>query len=120
MTPALTQTLVEEFQSLYTSETTFICCDGWYNLIHEMSKELVEKGYENHITCVKQKFGQLRVVFDAIVERDLRAVVVKYECMSKNTCEICGSTEDVRMTNVDNWIGLRCAECLLEIQLERL
>lgn len=71
------------------------CDKGWYNLIN-VGLSMLNK-YDIQFTCIKEKFGGLRIYFNEIkelsdVDYDKVSNIIQYmEKLSYKTCEICGS-----------------------------
>jgi hypothetical protein len=97
------------------------CCDGWFELIHQMSlnieaiaqrlqTERVSKSKLPHISQVKEKFGDLRIYLndsaagvDEIIEGARRKAA--------QTCELCGDTGKKQMTSSE-WLMVLCDRCV--------
>ena len=90
----------------------FECCDGWYDLIDELSKKLEPLGVV--AMQVKEKLGGLRFYIGA-VDNDIADEVFQYiseaEAKSYEICELCGKPGKV---NRQGWIQVRCTECNLK------
>lgn len=93
----------------------FECGDGWEPLIRrclekiEALRTLEPDAHQFALSQVKEKYGTLRIylgcgtdaMFDAAVEA---------ERASEQTCEGCGTTQDVT-TNDRGWISTLCVSC---------
>ena len=92
------------------------CGDGWHHLIEPLvdhvNKVNAERAPEEQIEIVqiKEKFGGLRFYTHGRDEK-LSQLIEEAERESYNTCEICGSTDDVGQT-ADGWITTMCRKCL--------
>jgi len=118
MKKELQESLVKTFSTLYEPDFEFRCDDGWYQLIYNMSEEVIREDERTVITTVKEKFGELRVYSDSV---PFSPVIDKYEKISRYTCEMCGSTENAKIVDTGNrWFKCMCKECLLRIHLEQL
>jgi hypothetical protein len=82
--------------------------DGWFDLVDEMSKKIVEVDPEAVALQVKEKFGLLRVYIAG--NEEAWNVVAEYEDKSAFICEMCGTTENVT-TNGKGWIKTYCDSC---------
>ena len=91
----------------------FECRDGWYWLIDQLCSSI-----QNYIdwndkeqvvaTQVKEKFGTLRFYVRGGDEYT-SGMIWLAEAMSRNVCELCGSTKDIGQTS--GWIMTSCKEC---------
>ncbi len=126
MSPEKDKYLVERYPKIFRDRngdmrTTAMCwgldChDGWFNIIEQLCDSI-----QNYIdlnphlnitqvvaTQVKEKFGGL--CFYYIGGDDvIRGMVRLAENMSYNTCEFCGSIENIGYTK--GWIYTICKEC---------
>lgn len=87
------------------------CGNGWYNLINELSEKLEKLGVV--AAQVKEKFGGLRFYLNPCNEdvwEEAHNLVREAEIKSFETCEICGTTENVE-TKGPGWIRTLCNEC---------
>lgn len=94
------------------------CLDGWADLIYNLCKELndlyVANGWdvkEIEILQIKEKFGGLRFYTGGLIEGG-HDIINKYEELSFETCEKCGTHGEVRD---GRWIMTLCDECYKEI-----
>ena len=102
----------------------FECLDGWYDLIDNLCKEILEHCYNARIPLpsvnqVKEKFGGLRFYIDTVIDYEednatikkydaLYAIIDKYEAKSFNVCEECGKPGSF----IHNGRAYtRCSEC---------
>jgi len=85
---------------------------GWDGLVDQMLLELREIDPDIKIVQIKEKFGLLRVYFDTLSGRynELEAIIDKYEALSGQTCESCGTTENVTREGA-YWVKTLCKEC---------
>ena len=91
------------------------CNYGWYPLIMDMLKELIDAGWNKQIAVIKQKFGYLEfyptIPYSALPDVQ-QAIVRKYQERAKHTCELTGVSEDTGWWG-DGWITCICrAEAL--------
>ncbi|HEX8586144.1 MAG TPA: hypothetical protein VF680_17260 [Allosphingosinicella sp.] len=77
---------------------------GWYQLVKDLIEELIQAGWDKHITQVKEKFGGLRFYTNGLTQEQ-RLIVDKYEELSYHTCEECGEPGKVRN---DGWVTVLC------------
>lgn len=106
---------------------------GWNKLFNEMCNELDSVKYINiGILEAKEKHGTLQTdyyieanSYDSetgglrsllLGEEEARNIVSKYEKLSKNTCERCGSIENVKTIAITQFgfLATRCCECYVE------
>ncbi|MCD8207744.1 MAG: hypothetical protein LUD72_07395 [Bacteroidales bacterium] len=94
------------------------CGKGWdgilqpvYDYIHWWNEEHIDEGERIYITQVKEKYGTLRVYCNHETQT-LSDVIRKAEGDSCVICEICGSTDDVGMT--EGWNTTICHKCLVD------
>lgn len=87
------------------------CGDGWFDLIFKLCEDIEKLKPESFLVeQVKEKFGGLRFYctyssgIDGIGE-----LLRKAEDDSYETCEYCGSKENV--TSEGNWIVTLCDKC---------
>jgi hypothetical protein len=89
--------------------------EGWLPLILELDKKLSAIDPNYAIVQIKEKFGGLRYYFDCSVDvsqADMEAMhelEVKYERLSYEVCEFCGSTKNV--VTDGGWLKTHCPEC---------
>ena len=60
---------------------------GWFPILRNLVTELRASGWDGKIGQIKEKFGSLRFYPDSPADDD---VIVKYEALSRKTCEYCG------------------------------
>jgi hypothetical protein len=93
----------------------FECGDGWFNIIDHLCESI--QGYIDNndkaqvvATQVKEKYGTLRFYYNG--GDDLTdGMVWLAEVISHHTCEMCGTTQDVKSDSVYGWILTLCPEC---------
>lgn len=94
--------------------------DGWYAIIDMLCKRIRKVCKDGDVPVpraeqIKEKFGGLRFYLGPIHE-DVADKIYEMkrlaELMSFRTCESCGTTEDVVVT--EGWIKVRCMDCLEE------
>ena len=90
-------------------------CDvGWYHIINPLFDYIENYNKENPnnkivVQQVKEKFGELRF-YVSHMNKTLSDMIDKAEEESWETCESCGSKDNVIHT--DHWIWTVCKECL--------
>ncbi|MBB2148180.1 hypothetical protein [Pedobacter gandavensis] len=80
---------------------------GWRSLLISLVKELDESGWDREVSCIKEKFAQLRFHADQADED----IIEKYEQLSEITCETCGGKGKIRY---DTWNYVACRAHYLE------
>jgi predicted DNA-binding antitoxin AbrB/MazE fold protein len=95
----------------------YIECDiGWFDIIDEALKDIqnvsFEEGENIQVVQIKEKFGGLRIYYDAETEdedrlRRLEDIVYNAEKVSYTVCEICG---EAGKPNKKSWIKTLCVE----------
>lgn len=102
--------------------------DGWIPICEKVEKRIKE--YNNshpnsliEIFQIKSKFGELRVyLMDAITGDDihtpeeLKPFIEEVEEEALETCEWCGSKEEVRTFSYRGWIRTLCDSCEKELK----
>lgn len=116
----LDEALCKEFPTLYihrhgnTQYTAmcwgFECDDGWYSLIREASRKIVEVCPNAIMTQVKEKYGNLRLYH---IGNDESLDVEDWACKeSKTICEVCGAPGKIVSTSGDRygWLKTLCSK----------
>ncbi len=75
----------------------------WYPLVVELMKELHEHGWDRKVSCIKEKFAQLR--FYTADEYD--EIVEKYTKRSEHICESCGERGEIRYNTGWDYVACR-------------
>jgi hypothetical protein len=93
------EVLQERYQHIL-KKLPYIECDiGWFDLIDEALKDILDIAYEEdepiQVVQIKEKFGGLRIYYDAESEDEdrlhrLEDIVYNAEKLSYKTCEVCG------------------------------
>ena len=91
--------------------------EGWLHLIKDMIEELIALGWDKRLVQCKEKFGGLRFYVETYPEGG-QEVTIKYENISHETCEKCGSDGSPRKIN--SWIYTFCDEHAKEKEEEIL
>ena len=78
----------------------FTIDDGWYLIVRDVAA-IAEQDIKsrNHRCCVaqvKEKLGTLRIYFENAEDNFLMGVAAMAEAISARTCEVCGTTKDVK------------------------
>jgi len=126
MKKELQDKIINDFPKLFKCRDTqyefyFETENGWYNLIYTACKELQEWSdtttAQITIRQIKEKFGAIRIYTNVDNDKDLdidtseiTAIVDRAEDLSTQTCEKCGSMENVERTNF-GWIKHLCTVC---------
>lgn len=91
--------------------------EGWSELVDELAEKLLLVDSSVKVVQVKEKFGGLRFYLDRYPDEhyeEISALVSEYENKSYDTCEFCGSTEDVETKPTRNWVKTLCPDCRVE------
>lgn len=131
MSPEKTSKLYKDFPSLYRDRFLpdsvsrmsdgFCCGDGWFDIIYRMSDELDvafvaemidDASFEYpSVFQIKEKFGTLRVHLEGKYTNKATDIISKYERLSSETCETCGSTTEVRSRGIRGYVVTWCEVC---------
>lgn len=88
----------------------FECGDGWFDLIDELSKNLVKLDSAIRVGQVKEKYGGLRFYLDNDNYSDeIGDLIHEAEAKSYKICGGCGSENNVTIKN--RWVGPICEDC---------
>jgi hypothetical protein len=88
--------------------------DGWVPIVEDLYIALKALDPTLVVKQVKEKFGTLRFYFRCEEDRydELAALVYKAEAKCAQTCEMCGSTENVECkAGESGWVKTLCAKC---------
>ncbi len=89
------------------------CGDGWYDLFHNLCKQIVELDPNAVAEQVKEKFGGLR--FYIFTESpEVHKLIDLYENKSQETCEVCGIEGVLR--NRRGWYKTLCEKHAIELK----
>lgn len=102
--------------------------DGWLPIVQKIP-ELVEQYNRNRsfdeqieVFQIKSKFGELRVYLDYKNGNSVDDIpgltdeIDKIICKCCNTCEWCGSNENVTTSAYNGWIRTLCDKCNNELR----
>jgi hypothetical protein len=107
----LKKKLMSEFPTLYTDELFDLSVgDGWFDLLHDLSKKILEFDDEVKVLQIKEKFGTLRFYTTATNDA-VYSVIREAEKRSSVTCENCGDVEDTKLDATTGWAKTLCLEC---------
>jgi hypothetical protein len=87
---------------------------GWFFIANEMCKE-ISNDSKNTISCIKEKFASLRCyAYNTHSMLDeTQSCLRRIETQSCLTCQICGSTNDVKINSLNSgWMYRICQSCL--------
>jgi len=93
---------------------------GWSGTLDRLMLALAEiPGWDPKcVSQIKSKFGGLRFYYrlprdaDEALKTNVRALLEQFEEEASNTCDRCGSTEEVKTTSdAAGWIRTECAAC---------
>ncbi len=82
--------------------------DGWFNLLYDLCKKVVELDGEVHLVQVKEKFGGLRFYIDGTKNEEVWKVISEAEERSFHICEKCGKPGTLRE---GGWLLTLCDKC---------
>lgn len=94
------------------------CGEGWYSLLKPIFNYIDEynkdKNEEDKIVPlqIKEKFGELRF-YANFYTKELEELISQAEYEASQTCEICGSKNDIGFTI--GWITTCCKDCVLKM-----
>jgi len=120
MNAAHTKKLVEDFPELFYyykhREGTvlvpmafgFECGDGWFELIYNLSKDIVAMDDHVQAAQVKEKFGGLRFYINGTRRPEVFDRINEAEQASYSVCELCGKPGKPYS---DGWIQTLCPDC---------
>jgi hypothetical protein len=97
------------------------CGDGWLPLIDALCNDIqkyidITDVPQIEVTQVKQKFGGLRFYYRPY-EKEIDKMIWAACEHSTNTCEECGSTDNVTMTK--GWISPKCEDCMRKYKRQK-
>jgi len=89
---------------------------GWFDRLDQMCEELSALGFFVQLTCVKQKFGKLRVHFDYNTGnteqlKQIQAIVQRTEEECNSMCSMCGVKLTEQQLSRLYGIGYICDSC---------
>ncbi len=87
---------------------------GWRPFVMNAIIEIEDLG--GHITCVKEKYGGLRIYYTTPIitsetYEKLNKIVQEAENKCEKICEECGKEGQLR--SIGGWYKTRCEECVL-------
>ena len=82
--------------------------EGWFELTAQLIKDCLAVGWSGKLHQSKEKFGGLRF-YTGSVQKEIQSIVQKAGIDSYNTCEKCGSHEEIGKTS--GWIKTFCRLC---------
>ena len=91
--------------------------EGWASLINE-AIDLVNKfnnehpnlEYPVHIVDIKEKWGILQIDLDFYYD-NLDEQIIDICLRSRNVCEYCGTTENVKTSSIHGYMQTLCPKC---------
>ena len=99
------------------SSNYFECGEGWYPLIQELIKDIIELGWDKQICQVKEKFGGLRFYINS-GSTEVFNRICEAEKESYQICEMCGSAGKLRKDI--GWLRTLCEDHHQEIKLRKV
>ena len=111
--------LLKKYEHMLTKDERYAirmfgieCGDGWRTILENLFANiqlLIDGGAPMiELHQVKEKFGGLRFYAEEC-DDNVRKAISDAELAAWNTCELCGSTEEVGCTN--GWITVCCRKC---------
>lgn len=100
----------------------FECDDGWFNILDKALGEILSH-VMNHfplgfsVSQVKEKYGKLEIYLSHSDET-LNKITYYATCESFKTCEVCGTKENIGMTQ--KWFKTICESCYDLSRLKKL
>lgn len=91
----------------------FECNEGWYPLIQKLIEDLIQLGWDKHVTQVKEKFGGLRFYINE-GSNEVHDRITKAEQESYTICEMCGAPGEIRRDL--GWYRTLCEAHHIEIK----
>ena len=91
--------------------------DGWYDLLEtlwgnlDLYLETFPPEERIYITCVKEKFGSLRVYTNQH-DDGVQKIIDDAEAQSNYVCEVCGKPGKMYLIHSAYWHGVRCDRCV--------
>jgi hypothetical protein len=80
---------------------------GWYELLKKLLIELKQAGWDKRVSCIKEKYAELRFHTDGFDE-----IINRYTEDSKTVCETCGERGKIR--NPNGWDYGACRKHYIE------
>ena len=104
--------------------------DGWLDICNEIIKNVEEYNRNRviedqiEISQIKSKFGELRVYLtdyngNLVYPEGLYDFIRDCETRASNTCEYCGSHDNVTTTSYNGWIRTLCDKCNEKLRSEK-
>ena len=92
--------LIDAFPSLYPNRLFVGCGDGWYQLLIELSTEILSMSARfgidpPTINSISEKHGGLRIDI-ATTNHEIINLVNDYENKSESICDVCGAKGQIR------------------------
>jgi hypothetical protein len=127
MTEQKFKQLKDKYKSLLIDLQYATCQDGWFNLIdrtlkvindYDISENFGKESGEVKITCIKEKFSQLRIYTNLSVDHPyfefINGVTTLGNELSNFQCEICGSNKDMGKLS-KTWLRSVCLPCSFDL-----
>ncbi len=86
--------------------------EGWYPLTLELIRELHENGWDKKVSCIKEKYAELRFYTADAYGSELHTIIEKYTEKSQSICETCGARGETRSDS--GWEYVACRKHYLE------
>ena len=120
-----TEKLYKDFPNLYCGKDKtlqeslmpfgFMCGDGWFKLIHNLSRRITKLDPEGRVEAVevKEKFGGLRFYINA-APKEIHDLIQVAEDKSYHICEECGHKGKIR--DDIGWYRTLCEQHYKEVK----
>ncbi|KAA0129533.1 hypothetical protein FY557_04325 [Chryseobacterium sp. SN22] len=86
--------------------------EGWYPLTLELIRQLHENGWDKKVSCIKEKYAELRFYTADAYGSNLHTIIEKYTEKSQSICETCGAKGETRSGS--GWEYVACRKHYLE------
>jgi hypothetical protein len=102
----------EDLQDFFKDCWGFSIGEGWEPIVFELSRKIKEldKNKKVKVLQVKEKFGGLRYYMDFYSD-EMNKLISAAEKECYDTCEHCGTKEDVTTESINNWVKTLCKKC---------
>lgn len=99
------------FRSVICEVEHFSVGPGWYGLLKRLIEDAITAGWNKELCQSKEKFGGLRFYIND-APSEVHDIIHKYEGLSHNICEDCGSAGQTRPGGwAGGWIRTLCDSC---------
>lgn len=105
--------LKEELYQLYPEILGTVSIEignGWYELLKDLCEKLSRTSNPPKAFRIKEKFGGLRFYADGCTSQH-HDIIEACQELSYETCEKCGSMEDISIEDVNGYLTTICKYC---------